>query len=275
MATVDPSNDSRPHPRRQDADGVAMLLRQARERRGLTLEQVAHETKVPLERLAALEQYGLSGGSCGFYQRARIRAYARAVHVDDRDLLDVLEREAPPAAPAPVRPQRTRRRSSRGQHFVTLVACSVIVVGITRMVWEEPRRGTETHAVTATPLAQPERDTAPTTGTTVAVAQPAPLIAQATPIAANEPPGNPVSDVGPQPIETTVPTELVIITEPGDARVAVNGIGWGSTPVTIRHLSPGEKRIRVTKDGYAALERITRVAPDRSTTVDIQLQPLR
>ena len=128
MATVDPSNGSRSHLRRQESDGVATLLRQARERRGLTLEQVAHETKVPLERLAALEQYGLSGGSCGFYQRARIRAYARAVHIDDRELLDVLEREAPPPAPAPVQPQRARRRSSRGQHLVTLVACGVIVV---------------------------------------------------------------------------------------------------------------------------------------------------
>ena len=274
MATVDPANDSRSHLRRQGPDGVATLLRQARERRGLTLEQVAHETKVPLERLAALEQYGLAGGSCGFYQRARIRAFARAVHIDDRDLLDVLEREAPPAAPVPVQPQRTRRRSSRGQHFVSLVACSVIVVGISRMVWEEPRRGTENQAVAATPLAQPEPRTVPTTGT-VAVAQPAPLIAQATPVAANDSRGNPASEVGPPPTALTVPTELVIITEPGDARVAVNGIGWGSTPVTIHHLSPGEKRIRVTKDGYAALERVTRVVPDRSTTVDIQLQPLR
>ena len=143
------------------------------------------------------------------------------------------------------------------------------------MVWEEPRRrGTENHAIAVTPHAQPEGDTAPTTGT-VAAAQPAPLIAQATPVAANEPRGNPASEAGPQPIATTVPTELVIITEPGDARVAVNGIGWGSTPVTIQHLPPGEKRIRVTKDGYAALERVTRVVPDRSTTVDIQLQPLR
>jgi transcriptional regulator with XRE-family HTH domain len=274
MATVDPSDDPRSHLRRQDSDGVATLLREARKRRGLTLEQVAHETKVPLERLAALEQYGLSGGSCGFYQRARIRAFARAVHIDDRVLLDVLQREAPPEAPAPVRPQRARRRSSRGQHLVTLVACGVIVVGIARIVWQEPRRGTENHAVAVAPLAQPERHTAPTTGT-IAVAQPAPLIAQVTPVAPNEPRGNPASDVGPQPIGTTVPTELVIITEPGAARVAVNGIGWGSTPVTIQHLSPGEKRIRVTKDGYAALERITRVVADRSTTVDIQLQPLR
>jgi hypothetical protein len=55
--------------------------------------------------------------------------------------------------------------------------------------------------------------------------------------------------------------------------VAVNGIGWGSTPITIQHLSPGDKRIRVTKDGYQAVERVIRVDEDQSTIVNIQLEP--
>ena len=74
---------------------------------------------------------------------------------------------------------------------------------------------------------------------------------------------------------TTTPasTALVVITEPREARVAVNGIGWGSTPITIQHLSPGDKRIRVTKDGYQAVERVIRVDEDQSTIVNIQLEP--
>jgi hypothetical protein len=44
-------------------------------------------------------------------------------------------------------------------------------------------------------------------------------------------------------------------TRPGRA-VTVNGISWGVSPVTIRHSAPGAKRIRATKDGFAAAEQV-------------------
>ena len=52
------------------------------------------------------------------------------------------------------------------------------------------------------------------------------------------------------------PAGLVIITEPEGARVTINGVGWGTTPITIRHLPSGAKRIRVTKSGYQSEERV-------------------
>jgi hypothetical protein len=68
-------------------------------------------------------------------------------------------------------------------------------------------------------------------------------------------------------------TELVVTTRPAGARVTVNGIGWGVTPLTIRHMPPGVKRIRVSKDGYAAEERVQRVDQGRQQALDIQLNP--
>jgi hypothetical protein len=68
---------------------------------------------------------------------------------------------------------------------------------------------------------------------------------------------------------------LVVTTAPTGARVTVNGIAWGVTPLTIRYLPTGDKRIRVSKDGFAAQERTVRLAEGRSTTVDIQLQIAR
>jgi hypothetical protein len=59
--------------------------------------------------------------------------------------------------------------------------------------------------------------------------------------------------------------ELIVSTEPAGGRVTVNGIGWGITPLTIRYLPLGAKRIRVTKDGYAVEERVVRLEPNRST----------
>jgi len=269
--TVNPCSESRSDPRPADPISEATLLRQARERRGLTLDQVAQETKIPLERLAALEQPGLSDGH-GFYQRARIRAYARAVGLDERLVLLAPERATPPAAPLPVRRlPRARIRSLRGQHIVHLVACGVILAGMSRMV-REGSGGTGNHTAPLAPPSQLEPHAAQTSRTAPAVVRAAPLIAQWTPPVA-------VGEAWLRSAEartqstTTVPTALVISTEPADARVSVNGIGWGSTPITIQHLTPGEKRIRVTKAGYLAVERLTRVVANRSTAVNLQLQP--
>jgi hypothetical protein len=68
-------------------------------------------------------------------------------------------------------------------------------------------------------------------------------------------------------------TELVVVSDPPGARVIVDGIGRGTTPVTIRYLAAGEKRLRVVKDGFPAQERTVRLAPARqATTVTIPLQ---
>jgi hypothetical protein len=67
-------------------------------------------------------------------------------------------------------------------------------------------------------------------------------------------------------------TELVVITEPAGAHVTVNGIGWGVAPVTVRYLPPGDKLIRVSKDGYLTEERVVRLGEHTQVSVDVQLR---
>jgi len=67
-------------------------------------------------------------------------------------------------------------------------------------------------------------------------------------------------------------TELVVTTQPAGARVTVNGIGWGTAPVTVRYLPSGVKRIRVSKEGYATEERLVRLAEGQPRTLDIRLR---
>src|SRR5215813_8092013 len=62
--------------------GLGELLRGAREARGLTLQQISFETKIPQRHLEALEHDNLGVSPGGFYQRAAVRAYARAVRLD-------------------------------------------------------------------------------------------------------------------------------------------------------------------------------------------------
>ena len=47
-------------------------------------------------------------------------------------------------------------------------------------------------------------------------------------------------------------TELVVTSQPPGARVTVDGIGWGSAPVSIRFLPAGSKRIRVIRTAEAS-----------------------
>ena len=65
---------------------------------------------------------------------------------------------------------------------------------------------------------------------------------------------------------------LIVNSDPAGARVTVDGIGWGTTPARIRLLTPGEKTIRVIKDGYASEERRVRIIDGRSTSVHVPLR---
>lgn len=64
---------------------------------------------------------------------------------------------------------------------------------------------------------------------------------------------------------------LVIETEPPGAQVTVDGIGWGRTPVTIRHLPAGDKRVRVTLSGHTTEERHVRIDNTGRVTLSIPL----
>src|SRR4051812_31918181 len=79
-------------PRADDDSGLGELLRHARERRTLTLEQVSQETKIPRRHLEALERNNLAALPGGFYRRAEIRVFARAVGLDPAVALAALER---------------------------------------------------------------------------------------------------------------------------------------------------------------------------------------
>jgi cytoskeleton protein RodZ len=77
-------------------------LRQARERRGLSLRQMAASTKLSTAALEALERNDVSKLPGGIFSRAFVRAYAIEVGLDPeravREFLDRFHQEAAPAA---------------------------------------------------------------------------------------------------------------------------------------------------------------------------------
>jgi hypothetical protein len=67
---------------------------------------------------------------------------------------------------------------------------------------------------------------------------------------------------------------LRIVTVPSGARITVDGVGWGQSPLTIRVLPPGTRRVRATLDGYAAQEHVVNVSNEaRRTNVRMVLKP--
>jgi hypothetical protein len=68
-------------------------------------------------------------------------------------------------------------------------------------------------------------------------------------------------------------TELIVTTEPRRARDGGRH-RMGCHPATIRYLAPGDKRIRVSKEGYASTELVVSVAEGRRQNGRIRLRNL-
>jgi PEGA domain-containing protein/helix-turn-helix protein len=241
------------------------FLRHAREHRGLTIQQISYETKIPSRHLDALELGRLFEVPGGAYRRGEIIAYAKAVGLDRRLALDELERvmqtlESPEPPEPMVRIPVREPLGLRPLLVVGLIGGAIVAV----MMWRAAASDDDSFATTA---AQPSAGVVSSPGPSAtadkgAAASPDPAIGSGD--AALEPP--------PIEINKDIRGELVIASEPPGARVTLDGIGWGSTPLTIRNLPPGAKEIRVTKDGYAASVRVVRLEPDTTTRVSIPLR---
>ncbi len=91
-------------PQAPPARTVGARLREARERRGVSLRQIANSTRISVMSLEALERSDLSRLPGGIFTRAFIRAYAEEVGLDpDRTMQDFIAELPPEAANATAR----------------------------------------------------------------------------------------------------------------------------------------------------------------------------
>jgi cytoskeletal protein RodZ len=265
-------------PDQTDVAAFGEFLRRARERRGLSLQQIARETRIPWRHLDALEHGNLSAVPSGMYRRAEIRAYADAVGLDKGLALahlEQIENAAPPSRSQDTPPPR--RSATPGRRAAGAFAVVVIAMLATIPLWRPsataPPAATPPPAapVAAGPSASDAGVPASTHGDRPAV-QDAALPAAEGSAAAATPTTSPATPPG-TAAPVTGPVELVVTSEPSGARVLVDGVGWGTTPVTIRHLSPGPKRVRLVKEGFVSDERAVRVARGQPGTVSVALKP--
>jgi cytoskeletal protein RodZ len=240
------------------------LLRNARERRGLTLQQVSAATKIPRRHLDAIEHGDLSVVPDGPYRRGEVRAIAQAIGLDQSVAIAHLDEALGTTVreqPAPPRDDTTPARV----RLWLAVSAAVIVAIAAVAIW--PRARFVEPAPAAAEQASPDetRRTPPEQPKQAAIA-PASAV-PATTVAS--PPSS-------APAAAVVSPVLVVTTEPAGARVVVDGIGRGATPLTIQYLPLGEKRVRVVRDGYVSEERRVRLMANQpATTLHIELRPAR
>ena len=275
------------------------FLRNARERRGLTLRDVSNETKIPWRHLEAFEHGDLTVVRNRMYRRAEVRAYAQAVGLDQSVALAELENAllisgTPDPEPEPLQsPDAIERRHQIAATLSTVAAGGILL--IMWQLWTKPP-AERTVAQPAPAAASPEvRPNTPASAPASAPASPpayvGPNFSSADTAAAKTgsptaaaptAPSIPLSPAGPAP---TLPVEapavtaaadaansLIVTSDPAGARVTVDGIGRGTTPLTIRFLTPGGRTIRVIKDGYASEERSVRITDGRPTSVHVPLR---
>src|SRR4029077_1499306 len=83
-------------------DDFGGKLRQARERRGISLRQIAAITKISAAALEGLERNDISKLPGGIFSRAFVRSYAAEIGLDPddtvREFLDRFNQDTPPTA---------------------------------------------------------------------------------------------------------------------------------------------------------------------------------
>jgi cytoskeleton protein RodZ len=128
--------------------GFGRMLRDARERRGISLRQIANATKISIRALEALERNDISRLPGGIFSRAFVRSYAIEVGLDPEETIQQFVQEFPTESvtaghsiPAHVDDNETHESNRRmAVAFVRVIALSVpITIAILYFSLVRPR----------------------------------------------------------------------------------------------------------------------------------------
>jgi hypothetical protein len=228
----------------EDARHFGDVLRSARLAHNLSLDVIQARTKLKRQFFEDLERNDLSKWPTSpFYRESYLRAYATAVGLDQREVVEWYRREheAPQAVDVEPQPSRPRRLTP-----VTIP----LILAVTLVVAYAMGRWTATEPV-------PEK---------TAVASPSSIVGTSGIQPANER----LSDVV-LPAEAVEPAEiegeLLITSTPRGAHVTVNDIGRGSTPVRVRFLPAGSYTVRFIRPGLPTVTRHVTISSSRPRAI--------
>ena len=307
-STITTDTPDGPRRRGRFIDGATFgaFLQNHREGRNLSLDDIATDTKIATRHLTALERGDVRSWPGGLYRRAMVRAYATAVGLDP-DVTVTEFTEAFDDAPLPVEPD-TRPTSTIPLHavlairpgasvYLGLAVCATI--GVLGWAATSSNAASSMQARVDVSAARPStiaRDALSTVeGRNPSYVTAADKFVVNASARRNRSDGmvsdelvvnaaalrNRSVEAAVQNASNVEPAERVegslrIVSEPAGADVTVNGIRRGHTPVTVRYLAHGQKRVRVSMQGYTSEERLldlTTARPAQAIRVVLDAAP--
>jgi len=242
-------------------------LRAARLSRNISLEAVAAHTKINRTFLQDLERNDLSKWpSNQFYRESYLRAYALAIGLNPREVIEGFRRELAAAeASNTAIPSSGPRRLTPVTIPIILAVTFIVFYSLSRWLApaadapDTPAAAADEQPAAAVP-ASVDEVSAPKTGISAPAAQDD---ATAMP-----------SDAVPPARPAQIEGEIVIESTPPGAHVLVNGINRGPTPVRVRYLPAGSYTIRFIYSGYVSVTRRATISAERPRVqVSAALEP--
>ena len=239
---------------------LSAFLRATRISREISLDAVAARTKIKRDFFQDLERNDLSKWPANrFYQESYLRAYATAIGLDPRDVVERFRRELdapepPKPAAVPRAPQRrsTQRRLTPATIPVILAVTFVVAYAVGRMLSREQDAQARIEEIaTASAPARVESTSAANVEAPVRASAP---LAETVPAPVVEP-----EEIAPEDVEG----EIMITSTPPGAHVTVDEIGRGRTPVRVRFLSAGSHTIRFVHPAHPIVTRQVTISPER------------
>lgn len=178
--------------------GFGSRLREARERRGISLRQIANATKISMSSLEALERNDISRLPGGIFSRAFVRSYAIEVGLDPEETIHDFIAQFPHDSVTAGHPTSEPHEDNEAHEsnratattFVRLVVISIPIVAAV-LYFGNPGGGAPEPTPAASRPAELERPPEPPPGSVI------PEGAPAAPVAGNPPPATP--QAGPAP----------------------------------------------------------------------------
>jgi cytoskeletal protein RodZ len=129
----EPDLTKEPEEPAESSPGLGATLKAEREKRGLSLDQVASVTKLRRQMIDALENEAWGNLPHPVFVRGFIRTYAKVLGADEKSLLGLYER-AIPAKTEPLVPLVVPRRSHKRWYLIAILVA--VLLGISFSLWQ-------------------------------------------------------------------------------------------------------------------------------------------
>jgi cytoskeleton protein RodZ len=203
------------------------ILREAREKAGLSLDEMAVQTKIPLPVLQAIEHDDTAHLGQPVYVRGYLRRYARALNIAESKVMAEFDSRvaARPPSPEPIAreeaPVEEPTASSRPLLWLVVIVIAAAIGGVAYLYFRGGSLATLTRRPPARPVVTRQAPVAAPAPETLA---PAPE--EAAPVADTPPPqpkaapagpasGNPAVQGGPPPVNQPEPGAVSPSPQPG------------------------------------------------------------